>query len=84
MVPCIYGISIVRVCHVLKRLQKLYPGKRILIVNTDIEKYYLRMHKYGGIAAACITILRDVAYVLNILPLDTLRPFTNGVFSTKH
>ena len=51
--------------------KKLYPGKCILIIKTDIEKYYHRMHKYGGIASACISIIGDVAHLMTIIIFDS-------------
>ena len=51
--------------------KKLYLGKCILIVKTDLEKYYHRMHTYGVIASACISIIGYVAHLLNIIIFDS-------------
>ena len=71
MIPFIYGTSIVCVLHVLQWLRKVYPGKHILIIKTDIQKSYHRMHTYGGISAACIAIIGELYHVLTRLPFGS-------------
>eukprot|EP00957_Ditylum_brightwellii_P034770 2635393-Ditylum_brightwellii.AAC.1 len=62
--PCHYGHSLHRVCHYIHNMRLFYPTTRILMHKCDIKKAYCRLHTRGRIAAACITVVQNLAAAL--------------------
>ena len=52
--PTSYGFALMRFLHLIHHIRWTHPNKRILMMKTDFDKAYRRLHTKPRIAAKCI------------------------------
>ena len=52
--PTTYGFALLRFIHLIHHIRRHNPKKRILMMKTDFDKAYRRLHTHPRIAAKCI------------------------------
>ena len=52
--PTRYGFALLRFLHLIHHIRKNHPKGRILMMKTDFDKAYRRLHTKAKIAAKCI------------------------------
>jgi hypothetical protein len=75
LTPCVFGQhALLRIIHFILHLQRLFPRRRIFLQKMDFKSAYRRMHLSADMAAKCITVVRDLAYLSLRLPFGGGRP----------
>jgi hypothetical protein len=68
LTPCVFGHALLRIIHFILHLRRTYPTKRIYIQKVDFKSAYRRMHLSTNMAAKCITVVEELAFVSLRLP----------------
>ena len=68
---CLFGHALKRYLHGIHQMRFRYKKKRILQSKTDMDSAYRRLHAALKAAATCITIIKDLAYLLLRLPFGS-------------
>jgi hypothetical protein len=68
---CHYGHALRRFLHGLHNIRARHPNKIIWLNKTDMDAAYRRLHTNMSAAVTCITIVDDIAYLLNRVPFGS-------------
>ena len=71
LVECTYGHAFTRFIHGIHAMRVRHPKKKIFINKTDMDAAYRRIHANMLSAVLCITILKEIAYILGRLPFGS-------------
>jgi hypothetical protein len=63
-----FGHALLCIIHFILHLRTQFPQRRIFLQKVDFKSAYQRMHLSAGMAAKCVTVVRDLAYVSLRLP----------------
>jgi hypothetical protein len=96
LTPCMFGHALLRIIHFILHLRTHFPQHRIFLQKVDFKSAYRRMHLSAGMAAKCVTVVRDLAYVSLRLPfggrpcpslwsnfLETITDLSNAIANDK-
>jgi hypothetical protein len=68
LTPCLFGHALVRLIHFILHLRRLFPQRRIYLQKVDFKAAYRRIHLSNTMAAKCVTVVRDLAFVSLRMP----------------
>ena len=68
---CRYGHALLRFLHQIHQARLHHPTERILMIKTDLDSVYCRMHAAPWIAVKQITIVNGITYVTIRLPFGS-------------
>jgi hypothetical protein len=63
-----FGHALLRIIHFILHMRTRFPNKRIFLQKVNFKSAYRRMHLSAGMAAKCVTVVRNLAYVSLRLP----------------
>ena len=67
--PCIFGLPLLQLLHIIHALRMKFPTSHILIGKTHLEKVYHHIYAHTHIAAAYIAIIGPFTHAMGYLPL---------------
>ena len=82
--PCLYGLRLLRILHMIKDIRIKWPSKRILIEKTDLGAAYCRIHTKKRIASTCIAIVDNIYLLclrLNFITMNALEDYNTAIKS---
>jgi hypothetical protein len=68
LTPCMFGHALLHIIHFILHLRTQFLQRMIFLQNVDFKSAHRRMHLSAGMAAKCVTVVRDLAYVSLRLP----------------
>ena len=69
--PCFYGFCLLRILHMISAMRSIWPTKIIIILKTDLDAAYLRIHANARTALTCIAIVEELDFLCLRLPFGT-------------
>jgi hypothetical protein len=68
LTPCMFGHALLRIIYFILHLRTQFLHQRIFLQKVNLKSAYRQMHLSAGMAAKCVTVVRNLAYVLLRLP----------------